>query len=216
MPIGDAYSYNMITSDYNYSVWDEATTSNCTTSYTYTGGTTCYFPYTYYRVNELGLWEQIAQPVVVPEPAQQAPLVTEEQCAQWIQEQQTRAIERNAEINRQQAEVKAARDAATERGNQLLKDVLGEADHTFFKANGYVDIPSRKDVNMRYRIRAGRRIGIVKREGGGWSEKPLSLCIHPESHWQYVVGDLVASHALLAKFDEATLDKVANVHKLAA
>ena len=106
---------------------------------------------------------------------------------------------------------------AEERGEALLQEVLGARDYAEFQKQGWLDIPSRTNPDRRYRIRHGHRLGMVKRmPTGQWVEQAMSLCIHPKDHWKYVVGDQVACHALLAKFDEAKLLAVANVHNVPA
>ena len=116
-------------------------------------------------------------------------------------------------LSERQEVVQVARLA---RGEALLKDILGEKDYRHFSDLGYLDIQSPKDIHKRYRIRANRRIGIVKQENGHWVEKPLSLCVHPEDSYRWVQGDLVATHVLLAKFNEGMLERVANLHQMAA
>jgi hypothetical protein len=111
------------------------------------------------------------------------------------------------------AKVKAV---AVSKGERLLEDILGSDEYAKFMGNGFIDIPSKKTPDMMYRVRKGRRIGIVKLEKDIWVETTLSLCIHPESHWRYVEGDQVAAHILLCKFDEVTLERVANKHQLRA
>lgn len=126
-----------------------------------------------------------------------------------------RAQERAAEDL--EAKVKAERRViAVNKGEKLLEDVLGSSEYSKLRKDGFIDIPSMKSADMMYRVRKGKRIGVVKLENGIWVEKHLSLCIHPENHWKYVDGDQVAAHVLLCKFDEATLEKVANKHNYRA
>ena len=101
------------------------------------------------------------------------------------------------------------------RGEELLKDIIGEEAFLEFKEKGFVDVDSVKDPNKRYRIRDCRRIGIVKFENGEWVEKAVSLCINPTT-WDWAQGDHIATRILLAQFNEEHLEKTANVYQMVA
>jgi hypothetical protein len=103
------------------------------------------------------------------------------------------------------------------KGDDLLKDLLGESDYSHFKAAGYIDLPSMKDSNVGYRIRGpGRMIGLLKRENGIWVEEKKALCVHPNNAHAFVPGDRISSQVLLCKYDEGLLWSTANVHQLRA
>jgi len=139
---------------------------------------------------------------------------------QWIAQAETDAErlvreEREREA-REKARVAAEKYAiAKEKGWDLLKDVIGESEYVKFKKDGYIDVPS-EEKDLIYRIRSGRRIGILDREKGGLmvESQKRSLCIHPAA--MFVEGDKVATHVLLCRHDEERLWKVANVHRMAA
>ena len=136
--------------------------------------------------------------------------------AEWT-EAQRQVVEREQQRAREQQEAERQRVQVKEsKGEALLRDIIGDTDFEHFKRHGHIDIQSPNDATKRYRIRTQRRIGIVKLENGQWVEKALSLCIHPDNQFAWAKGDLVATHVLLAKYNEEMLNKVANLHKMAA
>lgn len=182
-----------------YPTWEEDITTGISANVTYTIRDVIYSPPTRYEIVDNVVYMPQQPPIVV------AP-----------EEYQLKDAEAQRRQTQERRERERVRVIAAQKGERLLRDILGETDFTLFKKNGYVDILSLHDPGKKYRIRENRRIGIVRLEEGRWVEKALSLCIHPESAWQYVIGDLVATHVLLAKFDEPTLNKVANLHRMAA
>jgi hypothetical protein len=149
----------------------------------------------------MGNWQILdeVEQAQLPEPI----VLTPEQIA--AQEARRLQLEAEAEIKMQK------RVIAEAKGEQLVADIIGEEAFKQYKSRGYIDIPSLKEAGKSYRIRAEKRIGIVK-DG---KELALSLCIHPQE-WGFVRGDLLSTHILLCKFDEEFLNKKANLHRLAA
>lgn len=111
-----------------------------------------------------------------------------------------------ADIARKEEERKV-RLVAESKGWQLVHDILGDEDYQRFKRQGYVDIQSSKHPGTGYRIREGKRIGVLKMPPG--MKQPIehseSLCVGPPNQWSYVSGDNVATHILMCKFNEELL-----------
>lgn len=108
------------------------------------------------------------------------------------------------------------RAIAEVRGNNLLKKLLGDILYRHYEKNGYVDLPSVQKPGVGFRLRAHRRIGLLKRNRlGQWIEQKESLCIHAAGGY-WVEGDQVGIHYMLCQCDEIKLWKQAIVHRVAA
>ncbi len=108
------------------------------------------------------------------------------------------------------------RAIAEVRGNNLLKKLLGDILYRHYEKNGYVDLPSVQKPGVGFRLRAHRRIGLLKRNRlGQWIEQKESLCIHAAGGY-WVEGDQVGIHYMLCQCDEIKLWKQAIIHKVAA
>jgi hypothetical protein len=108
------------------------------------------------------------------------------------------------------------RAIAEVRGNKLLKKLLGDILYRHYEKNGYVDLPSVQKPGVGFRLRAHRRIGLLKRNRlGQWIEQKESLCIHAAGGY-WVEGDQVGIHYMLCQCDEIKLWKQAIVHRVAA
>jgi len=108
------------------------------------------------------------------------------------------------------------RAIAEVRGQNLLKKLLGDILYRHYEKNGYVDLPSIQKPGVGFRLRAHRRIGLLKKNRGGqWVEQKESLCIHAAGGY-WVEGDQVGIHYMLCQCDETKLWKQAIVHKVAA
>lgn len=108
------------------------------------------------------------------------------------------------------------RAIAEVRGQNLLKKILGDILYRHYEKNGYVDVPSIEKPGVGFRIRAHRRIGLLKRNRKGqWVEQKESLCIHASGGY-WVEGDQVGIHYMLCQCDEKKLWKQAIVHTVAA
>jgi len=108
------------------------------------------------------------------------------------------------------------RAIAEVRGNKLLKNILGDILHRHYEKNGYVDLPSIQKPGVGFRLRAHRRIGLLKQDRQGkWIEQKESLCIHAAGGY-WVEGDQVGIHYMLCQCDETKLWKQAIVHRVAA
>jgi hypothetical protein len=108
------------------------------------------------------------------------------------------------------------RAIAEVRGNKLLKNILGDILHRHYEKHGYVDLPSIQKPGVGFRLRAHRRIGLLKQDRQGkWIEQKESLCIHAAGGY-WVEGDQVGIHYMLCQCDETKLWKQAIVHRVAA
>jgi len=108
------------------------------------------------------------------------------------------------------------RAIAEVRGNNLLKSIIGDVLYHHYEKKGYVDLPSLQKPGIGFRIRAHRRIGLLKRDKQGqWIEQKESLCIHAAGGY-WVEGDQVGIHYMLCQCDEKKLWKQAVVHSVAA
>ncbi len=108
------------------------------------------------------------------------------------------------------------RAIAEVRGQNLLKKLLGDILYRHYEKNGYVDLPSVQKPGVGFRLRAHRRIGLLKRNRlGQWIEQKESLCIHAAGGY-WVEGDQVGIHYMLCQCDEKKLWKQAIVHTVAA
>ena len=56
------------------------------------------------------------------------------------------------------------RAIAEVRGNKLLKNILGDILHRHYEKHGYVDLPSIQKPGVGFRLRAHRRIGLLKQD----------------------------------------------------
>jgi len=102
------------------------------------------------------------------------------------------------------------------RGNNLLKSIIGDVLYHHYEKKGYVDLPSVQKPGIGFRIRAHRRIGLLKRNRQGqWIEQKESLCIHAAGGY-WVEGDQVGIHYMLCQCDEVKLWKQAVLHRVAA
>jgi hypothetical protein len=108
------------------------------------------------------------------------------------------------------------RAIAEVRGNNLLKGIIGDVLYHHYEKKGYVDLPSVQKPGVGFRLRAHRRIGLLKRNRlGQWIEQKESLCIHAAGGY-WVEGDQVGIHYMLCQCDEVKLWKQAIVHRVAA
>jgi len=108
------------------------------------------------------------------------------------------------------------RAIAEVRGQNLLKKLLGDILYRHYEKNGYVDLPSIQKPGVGFRLRAHRRIGLLKKNKlGQWVEQKESLCIHAAGGY-WVEGDQVGIHYMLCQCDETKLWKQAIVHRVAA
>ena len=102
------------------------------------------------------------------------------------------------------------------RGNNLLKSIIGDVLYHHYEKQGYVDLPSLQKPGVGFRIRAHRRIGLLKKDKQGqWIEQKESLCIHAAGGY-WVEGDQVGIHYMLCQCDEVKLWKQAVLHQVAA
>ena len=102
------------------------------------------------------------------------------------------------------------------RGNNLLKSIIGDVLYHHYEKKGYVDLPSVQKPGVGFRLRAHRRIGLLKRNLlGQWIEQKESLCIHAAGGY-WVEGDQVGIHYMLCQCDEMKLWKQAVLHQVAA
>lgn len=112
--------------------------------------------------------------------------------------------------------LRTPRAIAEVRGNKLLKKLLGDILYRHYEKNGYVDLPSIQKPGVGFRLRAHRRIGLLKQDRQGkWIEQKESLCIHAAGGY-WVEGDQVGIHYMLCQCDETKLWKQAIVHRVAA
>ena len=112
--------------------------------------------------------------------------------------------------------LKTPRAIAEVRGNKLLKNIIGDVLYHHYEKNGYVDLPSVQKPGVGFRLRAHRRIGLLKRNRlGQWIEQKESLCIHAAGGY-WVEGDQVGIHYMLCQCDETKLWNQAIVHRVAA
>lgn len=100
---------------------------------------------------------------------------------------------------------------ANARGQDLLKDIVGDVMYRRYQKQGWIDVPSMEKPGIMYRIRPWHEIALleknVKKE---WVSNHQSICIHArETH---VEGDEVAAHVLLCRYNEKTLWKMGNLH----
>ena len=108
------------------------------------------------------------------------------------------------------------RAIAEARGNNLLKNILGDILYRHYEKHEYVDLPSIQKPGVGFRLRAHRRIGLLKKNKlGQWVEQKESLCIHASGGY-WVEGDQVGIHYMLCQCDETKLWKQAIVHRVAA
>ena len=108
------------------------------------------------------------------------------------------------------------RAIAEVRGNKLLKNIIGDILYRHYEKHGYVDLPSIQKPGVGFRLRAHRRIGLLKQDRQGkWIEQKESLCIHAAGGY-WVEGDQVGIHYMLCQCDETKLWKQAIVHRVAA
>ena len=112
--------------------------------------------------------------------------------------------------------LRTPRAIAEVRGNKLLKNIIGDVLYHHYEKNGYVDLPSVQKPGVGFRLRAHRRIGLLKRNRlGQWIEQKESLCIHAAGGY-WVEGDQVGIHYMLCQCDEIKLWKQAIIHRVAA
>lgn len=122
-------------------------------------------------------------------------------------------VERRKRIEAARIEAQKRLDTAKEKGDKLLKQIIGDILFKTYKDVGHVDVHSIDKPEIMYRIRPRREIGVLRKVSGEWKQTE-SLCIHPNT--AYVEGDVAAIHVLLCKFDEKMLWEKANLHRMAA
>jgi hypothetical protein len=189
-------TYSIITSTNTWRLDSGTTASN----YYYvdsgtTAATNWAIQYNYNQQGYLAQQQQLQQPQFPDRPPHLWP--TREDLAQ--------ATILNAE------KVEKVGEAAEEKAEKLLQDVLGDVMYHRYKKDGYIDIPSGKDINRKYRIRPHKMIGLLKKVDGKWEDENGCLCIHPAKH--HAKGDDTLSKVLVCQNDEGLLWKVANHHR---
>ena len=100
---------------------------------------------------------------------------------------------------------------ANARGQDLLKEIVGDVMYRRFQKQGWIDIRSADKPGIMYRIQPWREIALLERNAKKeWVSNHQSICIHArETH---VEGDEVAAHVLLCRYNEKTLWKMGNLH----
>ncbi len=105
----------------------------------------------------------------------------------------------------------AVAEDAQEKGEKLLKDIIGDEAYIEYRARGHIDVVSVKHENLVYRIRPRDEIQLCDRFG---NYKGRTLCIHPQD--RLVDGDEVVAHLMLCRYNEDLLWKTANEWERAA
>ena len=100
---------------------------------------------------------------------------------------------------------------ANERGQDLLKEIVGEVMYRRYQKQGWLDVRSADKPEIMYRIQPWREIALLERNAKKeWVSNNQSICIHArETH---VEGDEVAAHVMLCRYDEKLLWKMGNLH----
>ena len=100
---------------------------------------------------------------------------------------------------------------ANARGQDLLKEIVGEVVYRRFQKQGWIDVPSLEKPGIMYRIQPWHEIALLEKNAKKeWVSNHQSICIHArEAH---VEGDEVAAHVLLCRYNEKTLWKMGNLH----
>lgn len=212
----------MTTTDYTDTYYYAGTTTDCDVYRESSTGTTTVSVWdawntngtvTSWIVNNDGVWSiEYESPVMAEVPTVAYPQETEEERAERERQRQQMEREANERLKREKEE----REAAEERGDQLLHEIIGDVLYHQYKEQGYVDIPSNEDNDLRYRIRSRRNVQFIRRKKDKWVEdKTQSLCIHL-GQCGYVDADNVLALVLYLWHDEKEFKKVANLHRYAA
>ena len=100
---------------------------------------------------------------------------------------------------------------ANARGQDLLKEIVGEVMYRRYQKQGWIDIRSADKPDIMYRIQPWHEIALLERNAKKeWVSNRQSICIHArETH---VEGDEVAAHVMLCRYDEKLLWKMGNLH----
>ena len=100
---------------------------------------------------------------------------------------------------------------AKERGQDLLKEIVGDVMYRRYQKQGWIDVRSADKPGIMYRIQPWREIALLERNTKKeWVPNRQSICIHArETH---VEGDEVAAHVMLCRYDEKLLWKMGNLH----
>jgi len=100
---------------------------------------------------------------------------------------------------------------ANARGQDLLKEIVGDVVYRRFQKQGWIDVKSIEKPDITYRIRPWQEIALLERNAKKeWVSNNQSLCIHARQ--RHVEGDEVAAHVLLCRYNEKTLWKMGNLH----
>ena len=143
----------------------------------------------------------------------QLPISPVEQERQRVQARLARTRRIGNRISASKSRGERLLDAAG-KGKLLLQEIIGDVLFRRLERRGFVDLPSMKHPEIRYRLRYNRQIGLVRKVGEAWVESREHLCIHP--NLSFVPGDKAATHAILCLFDEDMLWRVANHNRTAA
>jgi hypothetical protein len=100
---------------------------------------------------------------------------------------------------------------ANARGQDLLKEIVGDVMYRRYQKQGWIDVRSADKPGIMYRIQPWREIALLERNAKKeWVSNHQSICIHArETH---VEGDEVAAHVMLCRYDEKLLWKMGNLH----
>jgi hypothetical protein len=100
---------------------------------------------------------------------------------------------------------------ANARGQDLLKEIVGDVMYRRFQKEGWIDVPSLEKPGIMYRIKPWHEIALLEKNAKKeWVSNNQSLCIHARQ--RHVEGDEVAAHVLLCRYNEKTLWKMGNLH----
>lgn len=211
----DTASTNNVDFDYStdstgYSNWT-TTTGTDTNIVVGTAAYEGHAPITWRNIQpRVGLPEEVLRPVELP-PQMEIPaqlVIPPEQLEEMRRlEAQRQEVATQVMADREVA-MKRLQEAKT-RGDDLLRQVIGDVLFKHYKEEGFVDIPSLIKPNLIYRVRPHRSIGLRKD-----NEEKQSICIHPSGG--YVSGDVAAVHALLCMHDEKRLWEKGVLHQMAA
>jgi hypothetical protein len=100
---------------------------------------------------------------------------------------------------------------ANARGQDLLKEIVGDVMYRRFQKEGWIDVPSLEKPGITYRIKPWHEIALLEKNAKKeWVSNNQSICIHARQ--RHVEGDEVAAHVLLCRYNEKTLWKMGNLH----
>lgn len=100
---------------------------------------------------------------------------------------------------------------ANARGQDLLKEIVGDVMYRRYQKQGWIDIRSADKPEIMYRIQPWHEIALLERNAKKeWVSNRQSICIHARQ--THVEGDEVAAHVMLCRYDEKLLWKMGNLH----